>query len=221
MAAGGGRKDAFPGADGSTITQVNPNAETIPIYGADGSVLTEGSEIGLQKVDITTSGVIGEDNTSLIYTIKKPLSYITNAEQPIRDWYTLEQVYQNNLLWENSIVKAIYDPCPKGWHIPSDGTWNDFSVENCPYYINGIETSTGNRTMTNGRLYNHFTWHPASGYRTYNASGLYNNGYVGTNWSLQSDDNGYLTSLFFNSQFVNPHGLYGRANGFSVRCIQE
>ena len=79
-----GRKDGFPGADGSTITQeINNNAQTIPMYGATGNELAEGSKEGLQLIDVTTSGVIGNNNTSFTYAIKHPLTFIYNISYDI------------------------------------------------------------------------------------------------------------------------------------------
>ena len=73
-----GRKDCFPGADGSTITQVtgaDPNAETISIYDADGNTELTEDGTGYRKINITTSGVIN-GTTSMIYSVKNPLTFI-------------------------------------------------------------------------------------------------------------------------------------------------
>ena len=216
-----GRKDCFPGADGSTIQQSgSPNAETIAIYGADGSVLTEGSETGLQKVDITTSGVLN-GNTSQVYTIKNPLTLITISASPW-DWYTDNKTYQNDVLW-NSSIKSYYDPCPRGWITPRDGTWNDFSIANFPYYIQGQQSISGQNYATNGRLYHRITWYPAEGCRSYLKSNFGNVGLYGYYWSSTADfENTGAQRINFNMTQISitPSAPY-RANGFSIRCVQE
>ena len=195
-----GRKDAFPGADGSTITQVNPNATTIPIYGASGTALTEGSTTGLQLVNITTAGVLSGGN-SLTYAIKHPLSFIYNAVFPY-DWYTNADNH-NDTLWGNDSDKSDFDPCPAGWRIAPNGTWSDFTKTedvlqpingNFPFYIKGItneQGAVGDYHQTNGRLYKvsntgigtPLTWYPAAGTRNRINGRLYNCGIHGFSMS--------------------------------------
>ncbi len=216
-----GRKDAFPGADGSTITQetgTSQNATTIPIYGVNGNSLTEGST-GLKRVDITTSGVLSK-NTSQVYSIKNPLSFIYNANEP-RDWYTDNETYQNNTLWVDD-TKTNYDPCPSGWRVPTDAsrTFGDFSITTFLYYIQGKQTSLGNSNVTNGRLYNQISWFPAEGYRSYVQGNFYS---VGTNGYCRSStiSDVKVKVLYFNMEGIYPHDTNRRAYGLPVRCIQE
>ena len=215
-----GRKDAFPGADGSTITQetgTSQNATTIPIYGVNGNSLTEGST-GLKRVDITTSGVLSK-NTSQVYSIKNPLSFIYNANEP-RDWYTDNETYQNNTLWVDD-TKTNYDPCPSGWRVPTDAsrTFGDFSITTFLYYIQGNQTSLGNSNVTNGRLYNQISWFPAAGYRNNHGGVLGNVGYNGCYWTA-SISSSYAKYLSFNMSTSNSTA-YSRASSFPVRCVQE
>lgn len=215
-----GRKDAFPGADGSTITATTieeNNAQTILIYDATGNKLTEGST-GVKLVDITTSGVLNE-NTSQVYAIKKPLVFIYSTDEP-RDWYTNTQAYQNNALWGEGTKKSIYDPCPQKWRVPADGTWSDFSNLTAPYYIQSVQTNTGPYHATNGRMYARLSWYGASAFRRTDCG---EHSYVGRNgsfWSataIQQDASG----LSFNMNNVNVTVANYRATGFPVRCVQE
>ena len=216
----GGRKDAFPGADGSTIQQSGiPNAETITIYGADGSVLTEGSKTGLRLEDITTSGVLLE-NISLVYAVKNPLAIIYNATNPW-DWYTNVLLYQNNLFWGYSQVqKGVQDPCPQGWHIATDDAWKDFTTTNAPSYIIGETNPSTSADVTKGRLYNQIAWFPSCGRREYSTGKLVSSGQNGYYWTKKISGSSAL-GFYFSASILNASTTYGRALGFSVRCIQE
>ncbi len=216
--ASGGRKDAFPGADGSTIQQTgSPNAEAIQIYDDKENPLTEGSETGLQFVNITANGVLNE-KTSQVYTIKQPLTYIYCSNTTPWDWYTNNAIYQNNDLW--SLNKTVYDPCPKGWKVPQDGTWNDCTTVTFPYYIHGQQTTTGSRYTTNGRQYVNLTWYPAAGFRDFGNGKLSFIGCDGSYWS-STYSNVRARYLYYPMTYVGPNNAYYRVMGFSVRCVQE
>ena len=212
-----GRKDCFPGADGSTI-QNNGNATTIQIYGADGSTLTENTTKGLQIIEITTEGIMDENN-SQIYSIKHPLTVIYNPTVPW-DWYTNSNNH-NNILWGDANTKSDYDPCPNGWHIPTNGTWGDFSLTTFPYYIQGSQSSSGNPNVTNGRLYNQISWFPAGGRRRSTLGTLGNAGNYGYTWSNTVVDDNCSYTLLFDVSSLEPSYVYSRAGGFPIRCIQE
>ncbi len=213
-----GRKDAFPGADGSTIPpSENTGALSIKLYDADGRELMENTPNGLRLMDITTAGII-QNNTSLIYSVKYPLDYIYSTTEPY-DWYTQEPKNQNNNLWGEEAKKGIYDPCPSGWRIAQQGLWEDFQAL-APYYIQGTQTSTGNKYATNGRLYNHMTWISTAGYRHFRTGILSYIGYSGYFWFIQVS-NELSICMSFNTSGVNPQGEHNRATGMSVRCIQE
>ena len=205
-----GRKDGFPGADGSTI-QANGNATTIPIYSADGGILTEGSETGLQKVDITTSGVLN-GNASQVYAIKNPLIYIGGVSS-LYDWYTNSETYQDNTLWGDGKEKSAYDPCPKRWRVLTDGTYGDFSTTT-------MVASGSGTNVANGRTYNNMAWFPAAGYRSSGSGALNYLGNRGYYWSASATDT-QAKRFFFYMSGVNPSSPYHRAIGFSVRCVQE
>ena len=213
-----GRKDAFPGADGSTITQATYNAATIPIYGADGETILAEDGSGYQKTDITTIGVMDMNNT-LIYSIKNPLSFINNTID-LRDWFTNNEIYQNNELWNNN-SKSLYDPCPAGWCTPVKETWMDFTSTNTSYYINGNIATIVSNTISNGILYNNLSWFSASGYRTNYSGILAAVGFGGNNWSVTIDSIRVKCFNFNMTNGVRPDNTTYRANGFSVRCVQE
>ena len=211
-----GRKDCFPGADGSTITQVtgaDPNAETISIYDADGNTELTEDGTGYRKINITTSGVINV-TTSMIYSVKNPLTFIYNTTTPY-DWYATLAINQDNTLWGDGSIKSTYDPCPKGWRVPTDAskTYGDFSTVT-------MTLSGSGTNVANGRKYIHMGWFPAAGYRNFN-SGVF--GVVGSigccrSASISGTDARHLR---FDMSDVNPGYTNYRAWALSVRCVQE
>ena len=64
-------------------------------------------------------------------------------------------------------------------------------------------------------------WYPASGCLGLNVYSLYNFGNFGYYWSASpyNDDACYL--YFYNNGDVSPTNVRSRANGLSVRCLQE
>lgn len=199
-----GRKDGFPGADGSTI-QSNGAANAIPIYTADGTI-TQVSTLGV------SSAINGLPNT-LIYTIKQPLAFIWSSVTDfyIADWYT-HGTNHNDALWgTETSQKGLYDPCPSGWVVSPNGTWNDMVLGNSPW--------SGNRIAA-GRLYNRLAWYPATGNYAYNSGRVQYVGIYGSYFSIHvSGASAWILSL--SSTYVTPSLARGRAYGYSVRCIQE
>ena len=222
-----GRKDPFPRANGTTIDATTAKANTIPIYGPDGTtVLPENSGTGYVQMDISSVPQQPRGN-SLASSVKNPLSFITNTITPF-DWYTEIRENQNNGLWGDGGLKSAYDPCPKGWRIPPTGTWSDFTRDQyvpangtCPYYINGgITESGGQYFATNGRFYNNQVWYPAAGCRSYASGALVDVGNNGYSWSSSVSSISGLY-LYFASLSLNPANTAYRTYGLQVRCVQE
>lgn len=177
------------------------------------NLLSEGSLNGLRLVNIETPGVLNGTNT-LMYSIKNPMAYIYNADMAnnIYDWYTNVNIYQDDKLWiDEQFSKNLYDPCPKGWRIPTNDTWIDLS--------HSIPIGSG-INVSNGRLYNEVTWFPTCGFRHCVSGALCQVGLYASYWSPDASAEKALRLLFCDT------GLYlgsvdYRASGFSVRCIQE
>lgn len=209
-----GRKDGFPGADGSTITQATgtiSNAKTIPIYGATGNAV--------QITFIAINSSISNSNHTLNYSVKNPLHFIYNSTAPF-DWYTNNTLYQDNTLWGDHAGKSMNDPCPSGWRVPTDGSWEDFSADAFNYYMQSKQTTTGIFHLTNGRQYKNIAWYPAGGYRVYLTGELNVVGSNGYWWSSTSSDI-LAKNSSYNIQEITRTASYHRARGFSIRCIQE
>ena len=65
-------------------------------------------------------------------------------------------------------------------------------------------------------------WYPASGCRGNDDGGLRNIVSVGYYWSASPcSDRAYSLGFFSSNGYVGPSYYYSRANGFSVRCLQE
>ena len=62
---------------------------------------------------------------------------------------------------------------------------------------------------------------PASGYRNNNDGDLNNVGNNGNYWSVTPNGNNAYNLNFNNNGNVNPSNNNNRANGQSVRCLQE
>ncbi len=213
-------KDGFPGADGSTIQQMDEsNALLIKIYGADGNLVYGNDDMGSMKKEFSSDMLNGYN--TIAYTVKHPMILIYNGIAAPYDWFTNNQIYQNNLLWADNLPgKGAYDPCPRDWRIATMDMWNDFSTTTSNYYIQGIQTATDEKHSTNGLLYNNLAWYPASGY-FYNGTGtLCRVGSYGVYWSSKTQDI-YARYLDFNDDGVRLSQVYRRAGGFSVRCVQE
>ena len=138
--------------------------------------------------------------------------------------------------------KSIYDPCPPGWKLPANGTWNDFNRQfegqfvtvlnplrdlgwnfgrgigsvNVP--VNGLRYWPGT-TLTDpaqGKI-----WFPATGYRSVSSGALSSVGSGGYNWSATPSSATSGFGLNFFSTSVNPSSSSNRGYGFPVRCLSE
>ena len=65
------------------------------------------------------------------------------------------------------------------------------------------------------------TWYPASGYRSKDDGGLFVVGSIGYYWSASPYSYYAYYLIFYGNGEVIPSNDSNRANGFSVRCLQE
>ena len=139
-----------------------------------------------------------------------------------RDWCTS----QNDNLWncgtEDNPVKTEYDPCPIGWRVPTHSELN---------YLKNNSYWATNENAQNGRWFNDSmsnvpevsqVFLPASGCRKtqngFSGVNMSRNGY-GYYWSSTSSRQYayYLDITKSSTTFYTVE----RANGYSVRCVQE
>lgn len=197
-----GRKDPFPKALAGEVSNGNTGStdKWQLIYNAGG--VTAGYPA------LTQSLVpLGE-------TVKNPLTYYYD---PTGEWNSSP----NDALWGEGGLKSAYDPCPNGWRIAQNGTWDDFDWgssfgRNSDWAAENVDLAGGLYTAGNVKAF-----FPASGYLHPFSGMLYRVGNYGYVWSLSATGGG-ACSLYFNAAGVLDlrAGSY-RAYGFPVRCIQE
>ena len=134
---------------------------------------------------------------------------------------------QDSKLWnsgtDSNPVKTENDPCPEGWRVP---TYSELDELNKNY-----SSWTTDDNGQSGRWFsgpNSYTasvpqvFFPAAGHRDYYAGNAYSRGYNGSYWSSRPDS-GYAGGLGFDfgSGYVDVCSNFGRAYGYSVRCVQD
>jgi len=231
-----GRKDPFPGAS-TVYYATNGEYNSLSIYNASGTLLTEGSQSGGTGIkSVLASATTTETKTlNLTNAIKNPMTFYyvpTGGAYIGSDWYTTTDdatgSLQNSALWGNSdyagtpTAKTVFDPCPAGWRVP---TWkNGYS----PWHVFG--TSTTNATIaisavgtwSNGLSVTSVSagYYPAAGYKESLSGTFQTIGSTGNYWSASTSlGNGY--AMRHTSADIIPANSRSRAAGFSVRCVQE
>ena len=191
-----GRKDAFPGSDGSVNNQ---------------TYYTPADPGG------TTANLPTGTYTDLPDMVQNPLNFATNNDT----YYgSVNQAVDQNDSWGGvSGKKSVYDPCPPGWKMPpiyysgtnaswgSESDWGAWA--NTGRIFNGVGGTAG---------LNHFF--PAAGYRTSSTGALYYPGNRGYYWSASSNWAPYGWHLLFYSGRAS-RLFDARTYGFSVRCVAE
>ena len=134
------------------------------------------------------------------------------------DWLDI----QDDSLWNNgtddSPQKTEYDPCPKGWRVPTYYELEELHVNRSSLTTNTLGQrgywATGFTPYSNDVPKVFLT---ASGYRDFNGEGD-TRGTFGVYWSSTPFDN---HSIFVISNSGSNYDAAGRSYGFSVRCVQE
>lgn len=185
-------------------------------------------------------GIFGTGNDSsnektVKNSIRYPNLFFTQYDSSTCNWNNLDwsvNFWNANMTESSSIaddqdiaIKTIYDPCPRGFMIPSGRFATGF-------------TSTGNNTFAAkdfniiGSWNNGWTfkknsndidglYFPAAGYRSNSSGSLSGVGSYGCWWSYAPHFQSTSRSLYFYSSYVYP--LYQRTypNGFAVMPAQE
>ena len=135
-------------------------------------------------------------------------------------WYqklwNLDEVASSTVDATKTARKTPYDPCPAGWRVPTMAEWVVIGADN---------TSTGKEFKNNLLTINTTNGLqlilPAAGYRSPNDGSSNSQGSGSRYWSSSvPSDNVSARLVLFNSAAFR-QAAYDRANGFSVRCIQE
>ena len=125
-----------------------------------------------------------------------------------------------NDLWNSGTdqapKKTDYDPCPKGWRVPTIAEWEAIGAGNAEITK---EWDNINKLMKIDGVDGVKLVLPAAGYRNNNNGSSYDQGVSGYYWSSSvSATNGSYVNL--KSATLNVDRNY-RGLGYSVRCIQE
>ena len=152
-------------------------------------------------------------NGTIDYATSHPTTFICYNNNG--DWYSPDSGSIDDTRWQSS--KTIYDPCPVGWRVPDggiNGVWNVAGISDMTYddTNKGISFSISSPSTT---------WYPASGYRSLGDGALKVVGYNGGYWSVTPNGEGAYYLSFDNNGYVTPTDYNYRANGLSVRCLQE
>ena len=156
------------------------------------------------------------------------------------DWHGNSDSYKNDNLWNFSVYPAN-NPCPPGWRIPTSAEWASVINGGVPGVAGSSATFTtaasqAGQTLQSG---NFWKWNPASNgtagwlvspdgganYTLFLPAGgerAYNNGVTGSIglWGMYYNTSpGGSTSM--SATQMNPGSTYNKANGHSIRCVQE
>ena len=183
-------------------------------------------------------GIFGTaDDSSNEKTVKNSIRYpnlfFTQYDSAKYNWNNLDwfvNFWNANMTESSSLaddqdiaIKTIYDPCPRGFMIPSGrfatgftstGTSNSAEFNVIGSWNNGW-TFKKNSNDTDG------LYVPATGYRYRNSGSLSSVGSNGSWWSYAPNSQAYSRYLGFGSGNVNPLNYNYRANGFAVLPAQE
>jgi uncharacterized protein (TIGR02145 family) len=220
-----GRKDPFP-------------APFVKLYNVSGTAVTAFTAIANDCIVRVTGA------TSIKAAVQYPYNFYVPESG---DWLQNNPYYTrlwNSPEWYTSVPKAgksLFDPCPPGWRLPVNGTWNTFALAgtNTPNAANNsavnpdatsdyyYHQSSGNEQKTGWEFYmsassGETAFYPAPGYRDISSSALTLNRFVGYYWSASQNNRANAFCLYFYSSGAIPqHGNNSRSYGYPVRCVQE
>jgi uncharacterized protein (TIGR02145 family) len=146
---------------------------------------------------------------------------------------TITNTYrQDDYLWRNQ-KDGTSDPCPTGWHVPSQSVFGaifkgtaDADVPGNATANTWTPTGTFSGTSGNGGYAvkpdgsTATLFLPAAGHRNDDAGALRYVGLTGHYWCGATDSAG-ANRLYFDRDHVTVATIVSRGHGFSVRCVAE
>lgn len=204
-----GRKDPFPGADGSLREQ------TIYHEGNAFTLAEKHPSLGVAcMVELNTAN-------NLEYSIQHPNQFIkgvysSNGGGSVysMDWYTNDYTLVNNYLWlTDARKKAAYNPCPIGWVTPYGGLigpWYGLHINNATVGPHGI-------TLTDAGYF------PFAPYRTVDGTMMFynvQNKALTLRWGSNNSSRVSTTSFTIEGFEIADSSML-RSMGIAVRCVRE
>ena len=164
-------------------------------------------------------------NGTIEYATVHPTTFITYNSSN-KDWYYTGSSSTDDTRWTTSNSnKSIYDPCPVGWRVPDggdNGVWSK-ALGTSSFFIDESLCYSTNKGMNfSGKFGSDYTiWYNALRYLNYDDGSLDDVDNRGYYWSASPHSfNAYCLSFSYNG-YVNPSNYSYRADGLSVRCLQE
>ena len=121
---------------------------------------------------------------------------------------------------EKTVVKTIYDPCPRGFCVPNARVFTGFTAtgnNTDDSSLFSVASSWNNgwdfRTISGGSS----IFFSASGYRDGNNGGISEAGSYGYCWTSGNYSENYSSSLNFSSREINPLYNFSRSHACSIR----
>lgn len=171
------------------------------------------------------SAVVSTSSTGTIeYTIANPTTLIFQSEMNL-DWYYTGDETNDNSRWVVS-EKSIYDPCPAGWRVPGSEqelVWSKALGEFDMYYDFTFDRIQKGVNFAGKLGADQTIWYPVHGAYNFGDGSLQLSGLNGYYWSSHTNASEVRVLLVnINSCYVMiTNNAFPRANGASVRCIQE
>ncbi|WP_449020539.1 hypothetical protein [Prevotella jejuni] len=208
-----GRKDALPGTD-ATLPQ--------------GSIIKGDNQIHMNNK-------IQKPNTFFVTYFDGKGKILQNDGLIVYNYFYNLWSMNNNHRGDKDaandieVVKTIYDPCPVGFNVPTNGAFSGFTTNGkCqgPMNVDGTnvkatyDLNSGHLFWTNSNK-TETIYFPASGYRSLNDSKIAAANVQGDYWAADPYDWTAACVLGFSSNEVYPLFFNTRTYGFAVRPVAE
>ena len=179
----------------------------------------------LAKSTITWPSAVesNSSNGTIAYATANPTTFIKYNSSNY-DWYYTGSSSTDITRWTTSDNnKSIYDPCPVGWRVPDGGGNGEWSkaLGSSSYFDYTYDSTNEGMDFSDKCGSASTIWYPASGCRDNRGGSLSGVGYNGFCWSASPSSIGAYGLYFDFDGRVGPSSSYFRADGQSVRCLQE
>lgn len=155
-----------------------------------------------------------------ISSVKNPTAFYKVSGNNV--WYDNTELQEN--LWQDP-VKTVFDPCPYGWKVPPDGSWNGF-IQNTNFFTWYLDLYSEYKEGNLKAIY------PLSGRLTNTTGVMEFVKSIGYLWSSTCDNGGNgAYCLYYKSTkppggtnssagVVTPSLLQNQSFGLPVRCVK-